>query len=71
MILGDYKDCNKKFNEWTKAAETLQSEIAQQVTVTFPGLQRTQNSSMRKHHKRRISIFFLILKNVFDAACSS
>ena len=28
-FLEDYKDCNKKFNAWTKAAETLQSEIAQ------------------------------------------
>ena len=43
------KDCNKKFNERTKAAETLQSEIAQ-VTVTFSGLQRKRNSSMCKYH---------------------
>ena len=45
----DNRDRNNKLNEWTKAAETLQSEIAQ-VTVTFPGLQRKQNASMRKHH---------------------
>ena len=32
-LLDDYKDRNKKFNEWTKVAEMLQSEIAQ-VTVT-------------------------------------
>ena len=56
-FLEDYKDRNKKFNEWIKVAETLQSEIAQ-VTVTFSGLQRTQNSSMRKHYKRHIGIFF-------------
>ena len=43
------KDRNKKFNEWTKAAETLQSEIAQD-TVTFSALQRERNLSMRKHH---------------------
>ena len=47
----------KKFNEWTKAAENLQSELAQ-VTVTFSGLQRTRNSSMRKHYERHIGIFF-------------
>ena len=44
------------FNEWTKVTETLQSEIAQ-VTVTFFGLQRTQNSSMRKHYERHVGIF--------------
>ena len=44
------------FNEWTKVTETLQSEIAQ-LTVTFFGLQRTQNSSMRKHYERHIGIF--------------
>ena len=49
-FLENCKECNKKFNEWTKVAETLQSEIAQ-VTVTFFGLQRTQNSSMRKHYE--------------------
>ena len=47
---------NKKFNEWTKAAETLRSEIAQ-ITVTFSGLQRTQNSSIRKRPKD-ILVFF-------------
>ena len=52
-----YKDRNKKFNEWTKVAESLQSKIAQ-VTVTCSGLQRTRNSSMRKHHERHIGIFF-------------
>ena len=56
MCLEDYKDRNKKFNEWTKAAETLQSEIAQ-VTVAFSGLQSTRNSSIRKHYNRHISIF--------------
>ena len=55
-FLKDYKDRNKKFNEWTKIAETLQSEIAQ-VTVTFSGLQRMRNSSMRKHYEKHISIF--------------
>ena len=59
----DYKDRNKKCNEWTKVAEPPQIEIAQ-VTVTLSGLQRTQNSSMRKHHERHIGIFS-ILKNVF------
>ena len=33
-FLEDYKDRNKKFNKWTKVAETLQLEMAQ-VTVTF------------------------------------
>ena len=56
-FLKDSKDRNKKFNEWTKVAETLQSEIAQ-VTVTFSGLQLTRNSSIRKHYKRHIGIFF-------------
>ena len=56
-FLEDYKDRNQKFNEWTKVAELLQSEIAQ-VTVTFFGLQRTRNSTMRKHHRRYIGIFF-------------
>ena len=56
-FLEDYKDRNKKFNEWTKVAETLQSEIAQ-VTVTSSGLQRPRNSSIRKHHERHIGIFF-------------
>ena len=63
-FLEDYKDRNKKFNEWTKVAETLQSEIAR-VTVTFSGLQRTQNLSMRKHYERHIGVFFLILKKIF------
>ena len=44
-----YKDRNKKSKEWTKAAETLQSKIAQ-VAVTFSDLQCTRNLSMRKHH---------------------
>ena len=48
-FLKDNKDRNKKLNKWTKAAETLQSEIAQ-VTVRFFELQRTRNSSMRNHH---------------------
>ena len=52
----DYKYRNKKYNDWTKVAETLQSEIAQ-VTVTFFGLQRTRTSSMRKHYGRHIDIF--------------
>ena len=56
-FLEDYKDRNKKFNKRTKAAETLQSEIPQ-VTVTFFGLQRTRNSSMRKHYDRHVGIFF-------------
>ena len=56
-FLGDNKDNNKKFNEYTKVAEPLQSEIAK-VTVTFSGLQRTRNSSFCKHHERHISIFF-------------
>ena len=55
-FLEDYKERNKKFNKWTKVAETPQSEIAQ-VTVTFSGLQRTRNSSMRKHYERHIGIF--------------
>ena len=63
-FLEDYKDRNKKFNKRTKVAETLQLQIAQ-VTVTFFGLQRMRNLSMRKHYKRHIDIFFLILKNVF------
>ena len=41
-FLEDYKNRNKKFNEWTKVAETLQSEIAQATSVTYSGLQRTQ-----------------------------
>ena len=41
-FLEDYKDRNKKFNEWTKVAETLQSEIVQ-VTETFSGFQHTRN----------------------------
>ena len=56
MFLKDNEDRDKKFNESTKAAETLQLEIAQ-VTVTFSGLQRMQNSSMLKHHVRYIGIF--------------
>ena len=56
-FLEDYKDRNKKFNERTKVSERLQSEIAQ-VTVAFSGLQRTRNSSMRKHHEKHIGIFF-------------
>ena len=62
-FLEDYKDRNKKFNEWTKAAETLQSEIAQ-VMVTFSRLQRTRNSSMR-NHSLDLLVLFLILKNAF------
>ena len=50
-FLDDYKNRNKKFNVWTKVAETLQSEVAQ-VTVRFSVLQRTRNSSMRKHYER-------------------
>ena len=56
MLSEAYKDRNKKFNEWTKVAETLQSEIAQ-VTVTFSGLQRTRNSNMSKHYERHVGIF--------------
>ena len=56
-FLEDYTDCNKKFNEWTKVAETLQSEVAQ-VMETFSGMQRTRNSSMNKHHERHIAIFY-------------
>ena len=48
-FLEDNKDRNKKFDKRTKVAETLQAEIAQ-ITVTFSGLQRTRNSSLRKHH---------------------
>ena len=55
-VLEDYKKRNKKFNKWTKVTETLQSEIAQ-VTVTFFGLQRTQNSSMHNHYERHAGIF--------------
>ena len=55
-FLEDYKNRNKKFYEWTKVAETLQSKIAL-VTVTFSGMQRTRNSSMREHHLRHIGIF--------------
>ena len=55
-FLEGYKDRNKKFNALTKVAETLQSEIAQ-VTVAFFVLQRLQNSSIRKHYKRKIGIF--------------
>ena len=62
-FLEDYKDPNKKFNEWTKVAETLQSEIAQ-VMVTFSGLQRTRNSSMRKQQERHIGIFFYFKKRL-------
>ena len=47
-LLVDYKDRKKNFYEWTKVADTLKSEIAQ-VTATFFGLQRTRNSSTRKH----------------------
>ena len=56
-FLEDYIDRNKKFNEWTKVAETLQSEIAQVASVTFSGLQSKQSSSIRKHQKRHIGIF--------------
>ena len=35
----------------------LQSELAQVTSVTFSGLQRRQNSSIRKHHERHIGIF--------------
>ena len=59
----DYEDRNKKFNEWTKVADTLQSETAQ-IAVTFSALQRTRNSIIRRHYERHIGIF-LILKNVF------
>ena len=55
-FLKDNKDRNKQVIKWTKAAETLPSEIAQ-VTVAFSGLQPTQNSSMREHHERYIGIF--------------
>ena len=48
-LLKDNKDRNKMFNEWTKAAETLKSEIAQ-VAVTCSDLQSRRNSSMRWHH---------------------
>ena len=44
-------------NKWTKVAKTLQSEIAE-VTVTFSGLQHTQNLSMHKHYERHIGMFF-------------
>ena len=54
-FLKDYKYRNKRFNEWTKVAETLESEIVQ-VTVTFSGLQRKRNSSMRKHYEKHIGI---------------
>ena len=57
MFLKDYKDRNKKFNEWTKVAETLESEIAQATSLTYSGLQRTRNSSMRKHHERHRYFF--------------
>ena len=57
MFLEDYKDRNKKFNEWTNVAETLRSEIAQVTALTFSGLQRTRNPSMSKHHERHIGIF--------------
>ena len=53
-FLEDSKDRNKKFKEWNKVAETLQSEIAQ-VTVTFSGLQGMRNLSIMKD----ISLFFL------------
>ena len=56
-FLEDYKNRNKKINEWTKVAVTLQSEIAQLTSVTFSGLRRAQNSSIRKHHKRHTGIF--------------
>ena len=56
-FLEDYKNHKKKFNEWTKVAETLHSEIAQVKSVTFSGLQRRRNSSIRKHHERHIGIF--------------
>ena len=55
-VLEDYKKRNKKFNEWTKVTETLQSEIAQ-VTVTFFGLQPTPYSRMCKHYERHVGIF--------------
>ena len=35
----------------------MQSEIAQVTSVTFSGLQRARNSSIRKHHKKYIGIF--------------
>ena len=55
-FLEGYQNRNKKFNVWTKVAETLQLEVAQ-VTVRFFVLQRTRNSSMRKHYERHIGIF--------------
>ena len=54
-FLEDYKDRNKKFNELTKVAETLQSEIAQ-VAATIQAC-----VSIMKD----VLVFFLILKNVF------
>ena len=63
-FLEDYKNLKKKFNDWTKVAETLQPEIAQVTSVTFSALQHARNSSIRKHHERNIGIFFLVLKNV-------
>ena len=56
MFLEDCKNRNK-FNEWTKVAETLQSEIARVTLVTFYGLQCKRNSSIRKHHEKYIGIF--------------
>ena len=55
-FLEEYKDCIKKFNEWIRAVETLQSEIAQ-ATVAFSCLQRARNSSMRSNMKD-ILVFF-------------
>ena len=52
----DCKDCNKKFNEWTKEAETLKSETAQ-VTATFSGT-NDGDILLHEHHKRHIGIFF-------------
>ena len=62
-FLQDYKNRNK-FNEWTKVAETLQSEIAQVTSVTFSGLQRKRNLSICKLQEKYIGIF-----SSFEASC--
>ena len=54
----DYKNRKKKLNEWTKVAETSQSEIAQVTSVAFSGLQCARNSSIRKHHERHRYFFY-------------
>ena len=61
-FLEDYKNRNKKFNEWTKVAETLQLEIAQ-VTVTFSACNVRKIQACVSIMKD-IPVFFLILKNV-------